>query len=487
MTFLVIDIGSSSVRALLMDDSARPITGASAAEKHTFQTDAEGASTADANQLRALIETCIDSVLGHPAAAHIRAAGVACLVGNLLGIGQDGRALTPVYTYADTRSAAEVQTLSTQLDMTALHQRTGCRPHSSYHPAKLAWLKRTQPALYAGMHQWSDIATFLYRAWFGREDVPCSTSVASWSGLLHRATQTWDAELLSFLGLHVTQLPILADTSMAQRGLSAIYAARWPILANVPFYLAIGDGAAANIGSGAVMGGALALTMGTTAALRTVSDAPLPVIPAGLWGYRIDAGHHLIGGATSEGGNVFEWARKTLNLSESAMVEAALSAAIPDQHGLTVLPLLAGERSPGWASDATATIHGMRLSTTPLEIFQALLESVAHRLAFIAEQLSGDGAIYAGGGALYASPVWAQMLCNAFGRPLALLDEPEVTARGVALLVMRCLEGRDWASIPPRVRAHLTPNHDATERLRTARQRQAALYAKFYESNKYDS
>jgi gluconokinase len=480
MTILVIDIGSSSVRALLMDEFARPIEGASVAHKYNLLTDSDGASTADANTLRYRIETCIDMVLQHPAAAQIRAVGMACFVGNLLGFDRDGRVLTPVYTYADTRSALDAEALALHLDPISLHQRTGCRLHSSYHPAKLRWLARTQPALYASVHQWADMVTFLYRAWFGRVDVACSTSVASWSGLLNRESAAWDGDILAVLGLSGARLPALADASVAQYGLSPEYAARWTVLADLPFYLALGDGAAANIGSGAVGGGQLALTMGTTAAIRAVIPAPAPIIPPGLWGYRIDARHHLVGGATSEGGNVFEWARNTLNLPAPETIEAALASAIPDQHGLTVLPLLAGERSPGWAANATATMHGMRLSTTPLNILQALLESVAHRLALIADQLGGDGAIYAGGGALYASPAWAQMLCHAFGCPLLLLDEPEVTARGVALFVMKYLDSRDWASMPPRIRAQLIPHPEASEQLRAARIRQAALYHSIY-------
>lgn len=476
MTVLVIDLGSSSVRALLMDEAARPIDGAAAAIKHTLFTDSEGASTADAADLRGKIEACIDAVMLHPAAKAIRAVGAACFVGNILGLDSDGQPVTPVYTYADTRSAADADALTQHLDAVALHQRTGCRPHSSYHPAKLRWLTRAQPNLVQRVHHWTDMATYLYRTWFGREDVPCSVSVASWSGLLNRETVGWDDDILTVLSIPESRFPRVADTNTAQIGLCGAYAARWPALADVPFFLAVGDGAAANIGSGAVGAGQIALTMGTTAALRTVSSEILPTIPTGLWGYRIDTAHHLMGGATSEGGNVFEWARKILILPDAQAVETALENATPDAHGLTILPLLAGERSPGWAADATATIHGMRLSTTPLDIMQAMLEGVAHRLALIADSLGGDGAIFAGGGALYASPAWAQLLCDAFGRRLVLLDEPEVTARGIALLVKRYVDGADWAATPPRVRGELVPRPDATERLRAARARQVALY-----------
>ncbi|MDX1521215.1 MAG: FGGY-family carbohydrate kinase, partial [Anaerolineae bacterium] len=173
--------------------------------------------------------------------------------------------------------------------------------------------------------------------------------------------------------------------------------------------------------------------VGTTAAVRMVTTAKNPAVPDGLWGYRVDAGHHLLGGATSEGGNIFRWVTDTLNLT-GLDVEGHLSRAQPDGHGLTVLPLLAGERSPGWASHATGTITGLRLSTTPLDLMQAALEGVALRLGIIADQLGplveAGAAVYAGGGAVTASPAWTQIITNALNRPFHLVAETKATARG---------------------------------------------------------
>src|SRR5262249_47742683 len=152
--------------------------------------------------------------------------------------------------------------------------------------------------------------------------------------------------------------------------------------------LPVGDGAAANIGCGCADESHIALTVGTTAALRLVSGDILPTVPPGMWGYRVDGTHHLMGGATSEGGNIFSWARDTLRLDEGDDLDSTLMSRSPDAHSLTFLPLLAGERSPGWAAGATGSIVGLRLSTTPVDILQAALEGVALRLSLILEQLA---------------------------------------------------------------------------------------------------
>ena len=152
----------------------------------------------------------------------------------------------------------------------------------------------------------------------------------------------------------------------------------------------------------------------------------------------------------------------------------------PDSHGLTFLPLLAGERSPGWAVNATGAINGLRLSTMPLDILQAALEGVALRLSIIAEQLGGDQAVIASGRSLEASRAWAQMIANALNRPVKLTDESEITARGTAILALSALDGRSLSNFPLKIAATVKPKPAAVRILRAARERQEELYRKFY-------
>lgn len=475
MAVMVIDVGSSSVRALLLDDHLRVIPGALARHDYQFAFHPEGAAVFDAHWLRERLESCIDALLLHPAAAHISAVGMTTLVGNLLGVDAHNQPLTPVYTYADTRAAPLLPTLKNSVDTNAAYQRTGCPLHTAYHPARLAWLHSMDADQFERVAIWLDFATYCYRCWFDAP-VPSSYSVASWSGLLERHSLTWDRGWLDWLDLDAERLPSLADYQQVQVGLNLRCRSRWSALAHVPFYLAVGDGAAANVGSGGTNENCLALTVGTTAAVRMVSTTPPEHVPSGLWHYRVDANHHLIGGATTEGGNIFSWAAQTLHL-DAAEVETLLRQRPADSHGLTVLPLFAGERSPGYAADAVGTLHGLRLSTTPIDILQALLEGVALRLALIADLISESPApVYAGGGALYASPVWAEIIANAFNRPLSLIDEPEPAARGVALLI----GGMRDSAEKPQIRQVIHPDPAAAAALQAARARQRALYQQFY-------
>jgi gluconokinase len=322
MTVLVIDIGSSSARALLFDDDAQLIPDSVVSSPHHFTTTPPGAATLDPLDLRGRVEGCIDAVLQHPAAMNIRVVGMATFVGNMLGVDETGQPLTPIYSYADTRSADAVAELHTLVDSTSIHQRTGCMIHTAYQPSRLRWLQQTEPDLYQRVAAWIDLGAYLHLHWFGR--AACSYSVAAWSGMLTRADLTWSQQWLRTLGMSESQFPLLTDYNDVQQGLLDAYAERWPALRDVPFCLAVGDGAAANIGSGCVDEARIALTVGTTAALRIVSSDILPPMPDGLWGYRVNATYHLIGGATTEGGNIFSWVQRILKLDDVADLDAEL-------------------------------------------------------------------------------------------------------------------------------------------------------------------
>ena len=481
MTLLVIDLGSSSIRTLLFDDDARLIDGSVRSRRHDFRTNSDGLAVADAPQLRALVETCLDEALTQPAARSIRAVGMATFAGNWLGLDDNGAACTPLLTYADTRGRRHIPTLLDRLagDPDPYHQATGCLLHPAYLPAQYVHIQRTNPMAERRIRRITDIAGYLYRAWFGRE-MPMSLSVASWSGLLSTADQGWHRDYARLLiGENLAdRLPSLSDYDDVQVGLAADYARRWPQLRDCPFFLALGDGAAANIGSGAVDARRIALTIGTTSALRVVKA--LNRLPDGLWRYLVSADMPLVGGATSEGGNVYQWVMRDLLLADETL-EMQLGNRLPDRHGLTVLPLLAGERAPGWRPEAVGTIHGIGRHTSRLDILQAHLEAVALRLSLIFDMLGArDAEIMAGGGALGASPAWARMMADAFDTPIHLLAEAEITARGVALMMRHKLDGVPLAADPPTLRAVIEPEPDRVSRLRAARERQIDLYRRLY-------
>ena len=129
--------------------------------------------------------------------------------------------------------------------------------------------------------------------------------------------------------------------------------------------------------------------------------------------------------------------RQTLGLQDDKGLELRVARLLPDAHGLTMLPFLAGERSPDYIPDARAVIAGLRLASTREDIFRAGLESVGYEfLDVLAELLTVSSVtrLVATGGALSASRVWPQLLADVLGRQIALPRATELTSRGAAII-----------------------------------------------------
>ena len=435
---LALDVGTSSARAMLFDRRGVAVSDVVAQTPYKLRLTPDGGVEADPDRLVAVVAGVIDEVLREagPLAARIVAVGTSCFWHSLLAVAPDGHALTPVYTWADDRSAALVDALRGELDEAVVHERTGCVIHTSYWPAKLRWLAETQPQLDREGARWVGFGEYLLAHFTGSP--ACSVAMASGTGLLNQHTADWDHTLLGQLGVDPDRLPALIDRDEALPPLAAAWAARWPALAKAQWFPAVGDGACNNIGSGCTAPGRLALSIGTSGVMRVVVEATDLAIPPKLWCYRLDRRRAILGGALSNGGVVADWLRTTLRLPDDAAAQVAALA--PDAHGLTVLPFLAGQRTPDWNPRATATLLGLTLDTTPVAILRASMEAVAYRFALVHELLiplaPQPYEIVVSGGAIGHWPVWPQIIADALGHPLVASQEPEASARGAALIAL---------------------------------------------------
>ncbi|THB62737.1 MAG: carbohydrate kinase [Desulfovibrio sp.] len=479
---LALDVGSSSARAVALDARARTIGGWEVREPLNIPVTREGGSEIDPDHLLHLIFSCVDKVVGAMGAraAEIAAVAGCSFVGNLMGVDETGKPVTTLTTYADTRASIEAEKLRAELDEVEVHKRTGAFLHPSYHPARLRMLARTKSEAYSKAARWITIGEYLEWTLFGEYGV--SHSVASWSGLLNRHSLEWDEAMVAASGISLDQLGKLADCSQSRTGLKPEFAARWPGLAKVPWFPFVGDGAAANVGSLAMDRDSVALTMGTSSAMRVVLHGHVEQVPDGLFCYRVDGKRALVGGALNEGGNVVAWLRNTLGLDKAA-IGRILREKTPGKHGLTVLPLLAGERSPGWKGSARGAVQGIGLSTGPEDLAAAFLEAVAYRIGLVhsllAPLLDPEHMIIAGGGALHASKEMVRLVADVLGRPVALAETDEVSARGAAILALEALgaarEAEGWTTLPMEV---FHPDKGRHQEHAQAMARQQELYGR---------
>ena len=469
---LAVDVGSTLAKALFVGEDGRQV---GPVLRRPTPIGHEG--VADVEVLADGVDALIDDVVRDPA-ARPDAVALSCAWHTLVGVDAGGRPTTELTTWLDGRAGPEASALRAALtDAEDTRRRTGAPIHPSLPPARLAWFRHHRPEAFAATRRWCSLPEVLAGRWFGAPAGP-SPSIASGSGLYDQRRRAWDDELLAATG--VARDALVAVEDVPRDRLSTDYRSRWPLLADVPWFPAVGDGAAAVVGSRCEGPDRAALTVGTSAAVRVLTSVQTRLarpLPAALFGYLLDGERAVVGGARSNAGNLVAWAGEVLRLGAGDPVARATAGRDPGSHGLDVDSSLVTERSPAWPLEAGGRVTGLRRTTAAVDVVQALVEDAALGIASAVEALeewAGRRALVLGGGA-GGSAGWRRLLADALDRPLVVSPVLEASAVGAALQVL----GRLGVS-PPTGAADLevvAPDPDRSAAFARLKERHSAFAA----------
>ncbi len=447
------------MRTALFDARAQPIASSDASQAYRVRYSSEQGAELDPAILLRATRKCIRETRALTNAP-LRAIAGSGFWHSLLGLDRAGQPLTPVYTWADARGVEDAARLRKELDEHKIQQRTGCMLRASFWPAKLRWLRRTQPDLFRHVVRWVSPAEWIFQKIWSVHG--CSHSMASGTGLYNLARRDWDDELLAATRLPRAKLGALRDAVQGEGRM---------------VFPAIGDGAASNLGSGAFAPGVVAINVGTSAAVRTVitTDAPLPF---GLFRFVVDRERFLLGGAVSNAGNLRAWCRRELRLpNDEGELEKILRREAPRSNRLTILPFWASERAPSWPEHLDGVILGLTQASSAGDLLGATNAAISYRLADILELLEGAVGrakkIIVSGGILH-SPASLQLLANSLGRDLEVCGDSEASLRGAAA---HALEQLGHKMVAPKFQHRIRHERSKTRRIREERARQRALEA----------
>jgi gluconokinase len=514
---LAIDIGTSSVRAALYDFQGNVLPATIIKNERQLTATDDGGAEINAEEAFSQVLEAIDDVLNKSGklADEIEYVSASSFWHSLVGVDEKGKATTNVFGWADTRSREYVSVLRENCEENEIHNRTGCRFHSSYWTAKLLWLQKKHKDVFKKTAKWLSFSDYAALKLFGKSSIKTaktridkrgghlltpieinqtigncftSLSMASGTGIFDIRRNVWDEELLKFLKIKKENLPEIVESDSQTFRLNKKWIERWAKLKNAKWFPAIGDGAANNIGANCLQKSKAALMIGTSGAMRVAfAGEPPRKIPNGLWCYRIDRKRVIIGGALSDGGGLYRWLKDTHKINDiDDIVEAEIEKREPDAHGLTFLPFLAGERSTGYNESAHGAILGLQSATDSIDIVQAALESVAYRFAEIFEQLNDVckiREIIASGGALRESPVWTQIIADVLAQNMSLPDVREASSRGAVLLVLETIgKIKDIADLKTPKGVAFKPNVAKHKIYKNARERHEKFYDLLIES-----
>jgi gluconokinase len=454
MRVLALDVGSSSVRALAYDERGREVEGTLARRTYEPVYGRDGSAELDPGVLTGAAREVLEET-GAALGAAADAIGISCFWHSLLLLDERGRPLTSVLLWQDRRAAPQANRLAARLDTAAVHARTGAVLHPSFWPAKLAWLAAERRDLLSRARHAVSFAEYLFLQLTGK--LRMTLSSASGTGLLDIGTLAWDSELLDAIALDPGVLPPLSHD---------------PAGTGTPVLPPLGDGACSNLGSGCTERERAAMMIGTSGAYRVLHRADRREARPGLFCYLLDESRIVEGGAVSDGGNLHAWLKRTLRL-DNPRLDA------PGEHGLTFLPLLGGERSPGWNVHAAGAVAGLTFDTGANDLYQAALEGIVYRLAEVASLLAEVREVVATGHALLASPDWIQLVADVLGRPVAASAVAEGSARGAAVYALERLGAEPD---PAPLGRQYEPDPRRTEIHAAARQRQRELYERLFSS-----
>ena len=436
---LVIDAGTTSVRAMLFDQAGRCLAVEGRAVHATHP--APGWVEQDADAIWADTLHVLQSVAK---AAH-RLGRIACV-----GITNQretvafwdrdtGASLAPAIVWQDRRTADVCSAMIAAGHEPMVNDRTGLWLDPYFSATKMGWALRHHSMLRAAGKRLAmgTIDAFLIHRLTGGAMITDVTN-ASRTALMALDVQParWDAALAGLFDVDTAALPAIGPTTGRLATLSGDWIGR-----PVPITAIVGDQQAATIGQRCLGPGETKATFGTgafvlTACGTTRARSRSRLLETVLW-QDADSRHFALEGSVFTAGSLMQWLRDGMGLLSAVGDSARLAASVADTGGVHIVPAHAGLGAPHWRPDARGAITGLTLGTTAAHVVRAALEAQSHQIADLASAFAADGHPWTRlkvDGGMITNDWLAQDVADVTGLAVERPDFAETTALGAAML-----------------------------------------------------
>jgi xylulokinase len=439
---LGIDVGTSSLKVLLLDELGHAVDEATS----DYELDSPQPGWTEQNPddwWSALRSALAELWAKGNSPDSVEAIGLAGQMHSLVLLDEAGSVLAPAILWSDQRCVAECQEITDHIGAAELLGLTGNRALPGFTAPKLLWVKRHWPDVFARADKIllpKDVIRHRLTGEFATD-----VSDASGTLLFDVRRRRWSVEVLEQLDIDQTWLPPAVEGTTQTGTISAEAAAATGLVQGTPVVAGGGDNAAAAVGLGAVDPGLLTLSIGTSGVLF----APLSRYPEQVDGrlhvfcHALPDRWHLMAVTLSAGGSL-RWLRDLLQPVLPVSGDAAYAwlmehavVAPPGADGLVFLPYLSGERTPYVDPNARGVFFGLHLGHRLEHLVRSVLEGVAfsqrHGLELMQQAgVAAEVARGAGGG--LQSPVWLEIMADALGLGIQTTSAGTGAARGAAVL-----------------------------------------------------
>lgn len=446
-----IDIGTSSVKAIAFDTHMREI--ARAAEEVKSYHDDKGAAEQDPQAVYQSVMHVLSSTAqdAQRQGYTVERVGLSAAMHTLIPVADNGAPLGPSLTWMDLRARGEADSLWQSVEGKAVYERTGTPVHPMTPLLKLMWMRKRQSDLFQKAVKFVSQKEWIWYQWFGEWCV--DASIASATGLYNLREATWDSGALELAAITAEKLSDIVPTTYVKQGIRERQLLLAGILPETVFNIGASDGVLANLGVGAISSDVMALTIGTSCAIRVATSAPITNTSTRSFCYVLDADRFIAGGPSNSGGVVLNWlynsilSRNPTDRDPRQFVEMMNAAATVQCDDLLCLPYVAGERAPLWNAGATGVFFGLRLHHTRQHLMRAAVEGIILNACWIGrelfQELGQPGQIIASGKVLETEWI-RQLTADIFGIPVQFLGAIDASVAGAALLANIATGNLTW-------------------------------------------
>lgn len=443
------DIGTTSIKLVLYDQHGKVIGYANNGYK--LYQDTPDMAEEDPHEILLAMIRGLHQVTQKVPSDQIQGVAFSCAMHSLILLDKNHHPLTRALTWADNRAYAYADRLKHEKLGRQLYQETGTPIHPMTPLTKILWFKNERPRLYRKARWFVGLKEYIIYKLFGalKEDY----SIANATGMFNMHKMDWDTKALKLAGVSRDQLPQLVDTTYQLRGLNPQLAKLMGLNPKTPFVIGASDGPLANLGVNAIQPGVLAITIGTSGAVRVITDHPVTDPKGRIFCYYL--AHHMwvVGGPVNNGGIVFRWVRDQLCGSEKVTAKelkmdpydllTKIASTVPaGADGLICHPFLGGERAPIWDANARASFFGLTRRHGIPQMIRSALEGIVYNLYAVnlaLEDVVGKPKSIQATGGFARSALWRQMLADIFDQEVTIPKSFEGTALGAATLGMYSL------------------------------------------------
>ncbi|MCO7174784.1 gluconokinase [Sporolactobacillus kofuensis] len=478
-----VDIGTTSTKAVLYQTNGT----IAAYANHGYPLYTPDAFTAEQDPeeiFSAVLSVIHDAVQKSKVAPEqLSFISFSCAMHSVIPVDADGKPLMRCITWADNRSIDWCQRLKTDLGGHEIYMKTGTPIHPMSPLPKLLWMKHENAEVFNKAKKYISIKEYIFYKLFNRYVV--DHSIASCTGLMEMRTLSWHQDALEVAGIKEDQLSELVPTTQIMMGINPVFADKMGIKKETPFIVGASDGVLSNLGVNAVEPGVVAVTIGTSGAIRTVVDKPVADPKERLFCYELTEDKWVVGGPVNNGGGVLRWARdefaasevetaKRLGISPYDVLTRMAARVQTGSDGLIFQPYFSGERAPLWNPNARGAFFGLTLHHQKQHMIRAVLEGIIYNLYSVMlamRERTGEPKKIQATGGFARSELWRQMMADIFAQPVNVPESFESSCLGAAVLGLYATGETDnlgiVASMIGSVNSHqpIKENVDVYERL----------------------